>query len=108
MNNNLDISIIETLELINFTLSNKFIEKWRHKYSIKFVKHFQLRMLDSFRKSKPVKISSLYTYLSKKCKYSPLQTINFFKSIDIDIYYPIIQGRLTDLKKDYPETIDLL
>ncbi len=93
-NNSLDIDIIDFLDLINETLSYSFIEKWRHKYSEKFIKHFQLKILDAMNKQKPIKISILYNYLTKKCKYSSDQVINFFDTIDIDIYRPFIYGKL--------------
>jgi hypothetical protein len=94
MNNNLDIDIIDFLDLINETLSYSFIEKWRHKYSEKFVKHFQMKILDSMNKQKPIKIEMLFNYLTKKCKYSPEQVLNFFDTIDIEIYRPFIFGTL--------------
>jgi hypothetical protein len=92
--NSLDIDIIDFLDLINETLSYSFIEKWRHKYSEKFIKHFQVKILDAMNKQKPIKLSILYNYLTKKCKYSGEQVLNFFETIDIDIYRPFIYGNL--------------
>ena len=92
--NNLDIDIIDFLDLINETLSYSFIEKWRHKYSEKFIKHFQMKILDAMNKQKPIKIEMLYNYLTKKCKYSTDQVVNFFDTIDIEIYRPFIFGTL--------------
>ena len=92
--NNLDIEIIDFLDLINETLSNAFVEKWRHKYSEKFIKHFQLKLLSALTKQKPIKIELLFNYLTKKCKYSPEQVTNFFDTIEIEIYSPFIYGRL--------------
>ena len=92
MNNNLDIEIIDFLDLINETLSYSFVEKWRHKYSEKFVKHFQLKVLDAMNKQKHLKVEMLFNYLTKTCKYSPEQVDNFFVSIEIDIYHPFIYG----------------
>lgn len=89
---NLDIDIIDFIDLINETLSYAFVDKWRHKYSEKFIKHFQLKLLDSMNKQKPIKTEMLYNYLTKKCKYSPAQVSNFFDSIEIDLYYPFIYG----------------
>ena len=97
MHNSLDIDIVDFIDLINHTLSNEFIEIWRFKYSEKFIKHFQVKLLHSLSNQKPLKLSSLYSYLTKKCKYSPTQVNNFFDSIDINIYRPMITG---DLKKD--------
>lgn len=92
MSYNLDVDIIDFLDLINETLSYSFVEKWRHKYSEKFIKHFQFKILDSMNKQKPLKAEMLYNYLTKKCKYSQDQVQNFFISIDIDIYRPFIYG----------------
>jgi len=92
--NNLDIDLIDFLDLINETLSLAFVEKWRHKYSEKFIKHFQLKLLDSLNKQKPIKIEMLFNYLTKKCKYSPEQVNNFFDTIEIEIYRPFIFGSL--------------
>ena len=93
-NSNLDIDIIDFLDLINETLSYSFVERWRHKYSEKFIKHFQIKVLESMNKQKPIKLEMLYNYLTKKCKYSPEQVINFFNTIDIEIYRPFIFGTL--------------
>ena len=92
--NNLDIEIIDAMDLLNETLSLSFVEKWRHKYSEKFIKHFQMKILDSMNKQKAIKIEMLFNYLTKKCKYSPEQVINFFDTIEIDIYHPFIYGTL--------------
>ena len=97
MSYNLDVDIIDFLDLINETLSYSFVEKWRHKYSEKFIKHFQFKVLDAMNKQKPIKAEMLYNYLTKKCKYSHEQVQNFFTSVDIDIYRPFIYG-------SYPKT----
>ena len=56
----------------------------------KFIKQFQLKLLNSLNKQKTLKIDMLYNHLTKKCKYSHDQVVNFFDSIDIDIYRPFI------------------
>lgn len=91
----LNIEMYEYLELINETLSLSFIDKWRFKYSEKFIKQFQLKLLDSINRKKPLKKSILYNYLTKKCKYSSDQVKNFFESIEIEIYSPFIYGNLS-------------
>ena len=40
-----DIEFIDFIDLINTTLSNEFIEKWRFRFSEKFIKHFQIKIL---------------------------------------------------------------
>ena len=92
--NNLDIEIIDAMDLLNETLSLSFVEKWRHKYSEKFIKQFQLRFLAALNKQKPLKIETLYSFLTKKCKYSPEQVLDFFRTIEIELYAPFIYGRL--------------
>ena len=91
---NTDIDFIDFMYLMNFTLHKDFVDKWRHKYSEKFIKHFQLKLLSALTKQKPIKIELLFNYLTKKCKYSPEQVTNFFDTIEIEIYSPFIYGRL--------------
>jgi len=85
-----DIDFIDFIDLINYTLNNNFVDKWRYKYSEKFIKHFQIKLLDSLNKQKVLKLTSLYNYLTKKCRYSGDVVDNFFEAIDISIYYPLI------------------
>ena len=92
---NTDIDIIDFIDLLNLTLSKKFVDLWRYKYSEKFIKHFQIKILQSLSNQKPLKVDTLFTYLTKKCKYSEEQVHNFFNSIDIYSYYPFIIGKLT-------------
>jgi len=92
---NIDISIIDFIDLLDETLNSTFIEKWRYTYSERFIKQFQMKLLASLTTNKPLKIDSLYIYLTKKCKYSKEQVLNFFEAVDIDVYRPLIQGRLT-------------
>lgn len=93
MNYNIDTEMVDFLDLINHTLSNDFVEKWKHKYSEKFIKHFQLKLLEYLNKQKTIKINTLYLYLTKKCRYSKDQVDNFFITIDIDLYRPFISGK---------------
>lgn len=92
MTDNIDESIVDFLDLINFTLSAKFEEKWRHRFSSSFIKLFQLKILESMDNQKPLKRTTLYTYLTKRCKYSPDQVDNFFDAIEIDLYDPLIKS----------------
>lgn len=95
MEKDLDIQIIDFIDLINETLSNKFVERWKFKFSEKFLKQFQLKILHSLNKQRPIKLQSLYSFLVKKRNYAPEQVDNFFESIDIDLYRPLIQGKIT-------------
>jgi hypothetical protein len=92
MNDNIDENIVDFLDLINYTLSSKFEEKWRHRFSAAFIKLFQLKIIESMDSQKPLKRSTLYTYLTKRCKYSSDQVDNFFQAIEIDLYDPLIKS----------------
>ena len=86
----LETDMVDFIELLNYTLHQDFVDKWKFKYSVKFIKHFQIKVIDSLSKQKPLKISSLSNYLTKKCRYSKEQVDNFFESIQIDLYYPVV------------------
>ena len=80
-----EIDLVDFIDLINYTLHKDFVEKWRYKYSEKFIKHFQVKILESLNKQKIIKLSSLNNYLTKKCRYSQEQVENFFTTVDINI-----------------------
>ena len=85
-----EYEIIEFIDLLNYTFSDRFIEKWRYRYSIAFVKKFQMKLLDSVANRKCLKKKSLYSYLTKKCKYADEQVEDFFDAIELEIYYPLV------------------
>jgi hypothetical protein len=43
---NFDIDIVDFIDLINFTLSDDFIDKWRYRFSTKFIKEFQSKIIN--------------------------------------------------------------
>jgi hypothetical protein len=90
---NFDIDIVDFIDLINFTLSDDFIDKWRYRFSTKFIKEFQSKIIKSLKDRKPIKMESLTKHLSKKCGYSIEQVRNFFDAIEIGVYHPLILGR---------------
>jgi hypothetical protein len=93
----IDIDIVDFIDLINFTLSEEFIDKWRFRFSPKFLKEFQGKVIKSLKDRKPLKLDSLFKHLSKKCGYSPEQVRNFFEAIDIGIYHPLVLGKSLSL-----------
>ena len=90
MNYNDSVDLIDLIDIIDFTLHEDFIDKWRHKYSEKFITTFQYKLLESLSKRKPIKKISLISFFKKKLRYSEEQIHNFFESIDIALYYPLI------------------
>jgi len=91
---NIDTEIVDFLDLINFTLSDEFITKWKFRFSPKFLREFQSRIIKSLKDRKPIKIESLHRHLLNKCGYSQTQILNFFNALDILIYFPLILGKL--------------
>lgn len=96
-NEDINQLLFEFTELLDFTLSNEFINKWNNKYSTKFIKLFQTRLMKCLADRRCLKLSTLYTFLTVKCNYSRDQVINFFQSIDIEVYSPVIVGFIEDL-----------
>ena len=80
----------DLLDLIKFTLSPKFIDQYSFKFSPKFLKLFQCKIFDAFNKEKPIKRETLDKHLTSKCGYSQCQVDLFYKTIEIDNYFPVI------------------
>jgi hypothetical protein len=95
--NNSDTDLVDFLDLVNFTLSEEFTDKWRFRFSLTFLKEFQSKVIKALKDRKPIKIESLFRHLSKRCGYSPEQVKNFFEAIDINIYHPLVLGKLSSL-----------
>lgn len=89
-NNDIKISLIEFYDLMEYSLSFKFRDKWKDLYSERMVKLFQLKILQSLKNQKPIKKSSLVNYLSNKGRYKKEIIEDFFESIDIELYRPFI------------------
>lgn len=94
---NLDIELIDLMDTLNFTLSSKFNDTWEYKYSKKLIDHFKLKLLDNIQKKKVLKLSTLFNFLHKKCKYNEDEILNFFESIEVENLSPIISGKISSL-----------
>jgi hypothetical protein len=92
----IEAELIDLIDLLNYTLSDQFVEAWRYKFSEKFIRQFQLKVLTTLKDNKPIKIKTLTYFLRKNNKYSPEQIKNFYRSINISLYNPIIQGNIHD------------
>lgn len=88
--------LVDFIDLINFTLSNEFVQRWKYKYSERFIKIFQLKLLQAVSDGSCIKINSLYRHMTKTYKYSKAQTLNFFESIQIEDFAPMIVGKLKE------------
>ena len=90
MYDDIKISLIEFYDLLEYTLSFKFRDKWKNLYSPKLIKLFQLKLLQSFKAGKPLKRKSLLNYLTAKGKYRKEVIEDFFEMIDLELYRPFI------------------
>lgn len=88
--NDIKVSLIEFYDLIEFTLSFKFREKWKDLFSERMVKLFQLKILYCMKNQKPIKKTSLLNYLTNKGRYKKEVIEDFFDQIDIELYHPFI------------------
>jgi hypothetical protein len=104
--------ILEFLDQIEYCLSLRFKEKWRHRFSSHFISIFQDKILVSMKNQKPVKMSSLISTYTKKYKYNEDVVRDFLQAIDIGTYYPIVYDdsfskrrkiRLAEEKKRFKE-----
>ena len=84
------VELSELIEQVNYALSLKFGEKWRHRFSFNFISIFQTKLLQSLEQEKPVKLSSLVSLYVKKHKYDVEVVKDFFECIDISLYYPLV------------------
>jgi hypothetical protein len=95
---NLEEELIETIDLLNFTFSVSFVDRWKHKYGVRLLKLFQFRMLKALDNRKPLKLETLYKFLVVNSGFNPDLVVQFFEDIDYELYHPMISGR----KKDIP------
>ena len=94
---NLDEELFETFDLLKFTTSKDFIDKWSYKYGKRMTRLFQIRILKSLESRKPLRMQTLHKFLSTDSGFNTEVVENFLEDIDFEIYYPIITGSLTDI-----------
>lgn len=94
---NLEEDLIEIIDLLNFTFSNDFVEKWSFKYGKRLPKLFQMRLLKCLDSRKPLKLQAVYKFLVVDSGFGEGIIESFFEDIDYEIYRPIILGRVEDL-----------
>jgi putative hemolysin len=92
MSLNLDdkMELEEFLEQVSYALSLEFREKWRHRYSESFINIFQDMLIQSFNNQKRIKMSVMESQFCRKYGYDLSHVRDFFRAIDITLYYPII------------------
>jgi len=98
--NNVDTDLIDLMDTLEFTISKNFLDKWKFKYGERLIRLFQIKILDSLKKQKPLKLKYIFKFLVVDSGFNVDVVKNFLKDIDFEIYYPIISGRLSDLTDD--------
>lgn len=84
------VDLLEFYDLMEYTLSFKFRDKWKHLFSERMIKLFQLKLLSSFKSGKVLKKTVLVNYLANKGKYRPDVIEDFLEIIDLELYRPFI------------------
>lgn len=84
------IDLLEFYDLMEYTLSFKFRDKWKDLYSERMIKLFQLKLLTNFKAGKVLKRSALINYLVSKGKYREDVVKDFLEMIDLELYRPFI------------------
>ena len=97
--NTLEEDLVETIDLLNFTFSSDFVDKWSFKYGKRLPSLYQLRLLKSLDTRKPLKLSTIYKFLVVDSGFNEEVIKSFLEDIDYEIYFPIIKGRIQDLWK---------
>ena len=93
----LEEDLIEIIDLLNFTFSNDFIEKWNFKYGKRLPKLFQMRLLKCLDSRKPLKLKTVYKFLVVDSGFGEEVVESFLEDIDYEIFRPIISGKLEDI-----------
>lgn len=92
-----DIELIDLMDTLNHTLSVQFLDKWRFKYGERLIRLFQMKVLNSLKDQKQIKLENLYKYLNKDSGFSSTIVLDFLKDIDYECFYPIITGNVKSL-----------
>lgn len=96
---NIEEELLEIIDLLNFTLSIDFIDKWSHKYGKRILRLFQIRILKSLESRKPLKMKTIHKFFVVDSGFSSELVKNFLLDIDYEIYYPIILGSLSSVEE---------
>jgi hypothetical protein len=96
---NLEIELIDLIDVIDFTISKEFITKWKMKYGERIIRLFQIKIIDSMKNQKPLKLKNLVKFLVIDSGFNYEVVESFLLDIDFDVYSPIITGSLQSAKE---------
>tara|TARA_R100001509_G_scaffold114667_1_gene69732 strand:- start:482 stop:781 length:300 start_codon:yes stop_codon:yes gene_type:complete len=92
--NTLEEDLVEIIDLLNFTFSSDFTDKWSFKYGKRLPSLFQIKLLKSLDSRKPLKMKVVHKFLTTDSGFNKEVVESFLEDIDYEIYRPIISGSL--------------
>ena len=92
--NTLEEDLVEIIDLLNFTFSSDFTDKWSFKYGKRLPSLFQIKLLKSLDSRKPLKMKIVHKFLTIDSGFNKEVVESFLEDIDYEIYSPIISGSL--------------
>ena len=92
--NTLEEDLVEIIDLLNFTFSSDFTDKWSFKYGKRLPSLFQIKLLKSLDTRKPLKLKIVQKFLTVDSGFNKGVVESFLEDIDYEIYRPIISGSL--------------
>ena len=92
--NTLEEDLVEIIDLLNFTFSSDFTDKWSFKYGKRLPSLFQIKLLKSLDSRKPLKMKLVHKFLTTDSGFNKEVVESFLEDIDYEIYRPIISGTL--------------
>lgn len=95
---NFETELIDMMDLVDFTFSSDFVEKWGFKYGKRLPRLFQFRIMKSLSSHKFIKMTGIHKYLSTDSGFSSDIVNNFLNDIDYELYFPILVGSLDDIQ----------
>jgi len=98
--NTLEEDLVEIIDLLNFTFSSDFVDKWSFKYGKRLPSLFQIKLLKSLDSRKPLKIKIMHKFLTVDSGFNKEVVETFLDDIDYEIYRPILSGNLEPIRYD--------
>ena len=96
----LEQDLVEVIDLLSFTFSSSFVDRWGFKYGKRLPSLLQMRLLKCLDVRKPLKLQVLNKFLVVDSGFSQEVVESFLKDIDYTVYSPIIQGHLKEINED--------
>lgn len=98
--NTLEEDLVEIIDLLNFTFSSEFVDKWSFKYGKRLPSLFQIKLLKSLDSRKPLKLRLMHKFLTVDSGFNKEVAESFLQDIDYEIYRPIISGSMDGLTNE--------